>query len=244
MRSLHVEERRSARRPGWQIKLRRWPLAAGTAILAGCASVAGPTTTDLVRTQLLALLQTLNADLLGHASATLTLERWCSDHRLADPARIVARRVRGTPESIPDDLRARLAVDPRQRIAYRHVQLVCGKHVLSEADNWYVPDRLTAQMNQQLETTEAPFGRVVHRLDFQRHTLSAHLLWSPLPAAWEMSGDATPAKPRVPLRIPHAVLRHEAILYTSTHKPFSAVVETYTNEVFDFGPWAAYLESR
>src|ERR1700716_167289 len=28
------------------------------------------------------LIQTLNADLLSHDSATLTLERWCSAHRL------------------------------------------------------------------------------------------------------------------------------------------------------------------
>ena len=45
------------------------------------------------RLEALALIETLNADLLSHDSATLTLERWCADHRLADPARIVAERV-------------------------------------------------------------------------------------------------------------------------------------------------------
>ena len=44
--------------------------------------------TPLARTQALALLQTLNADLLSHDSATLTLERWCGAHRMASPARV------------------------------------------------------------------------------------------------------------------------------------------------------------
>ena len=34
--------------------------------------------TPLGRTQVLALIETLNADLLSHDSATLTLGRWCS----------------------------------------------------------------------------------------------------------------------------------------------------------------------
>src|ERR1700751_5296943 len=47
------------------------------------------------------LLQTLNADLLSHDSATLTLERWCADHRLAAPPRIVAARVAGIDKTPP-----------------------------------------------------------------------------------------------------------------------------------------------
>lgn len=38
-------------------------------------------------------------------------------------------------------------------------------------------------------------------------------------------------------------LRHQTILTTSTQLPFSAVVETYTNQVLDFGPWAAHLST-
>ena len=43
-----------------------------------------------VRLEALALLQTLNADLLSHDSATLTLDRWCTAHRMASPAPFVA----------------------------------------------------------------------------------------------------------------------------------------------------------
>ena len=186
---------------------------------------------------MLALLQTLNADLLSHDSATLTLERWCAEHLLAQPARIVARRVHEPAKPIPEELRVRLAIDAVQPLNYRHVQLTCGEHVLSEADNWYVPSRLTADMNRRLETTDEPFGKVVQALGFQRRTLTAQLLWSPLPAGWEMSAAAVEPEP---LHMPKAMLRHEAILYTSDWLPFSAVVETYTNELFDFGAWARY----
>jgi len=41
------------------------------------------------RLEALALLESLNADLLAHDSATLTIERWCAEHRLANPARFV-----------------------------------------------------------------------------------------------------------------------------------------------------------
>lgn len=197
--------------------------------LAGC-ELAPAREGYVARLEALALLQTFNADLLSHDSATLTLERWCADHHMASPPRIVARRVRDSAKAIPDDLRARLAVDAAEPVAYRHVQLACGDHILSEADNWYVPSRLTPDMNRQLDTTDEPFGKVVRPLGFQRRTIAAEMLWQPLPAGWEM------AKPRAnrALAIPQEVLRHVAILYTSAQLPFSAVVETYQRALFDF----------
>jgi chorismate-pyruvate lyase len=216
----------------------RWGSAALLILVATLTSCACLPATRVARIEALALLQTLNADLLSHDSATLTLERWCADHSLADPPRIVARRMRETVKHIPEDLRERLAVDAAEPIAHRHVQLMCGIHVLSEADNWYVPGRLTAEMNHRLENSDEPFGKVVQALGFQRRTLSKQLLWSPLPQGWEMSAANVD---HAPLRVPHSVLRHQAILYTSTHVPFSAVAETYTNQLLDFGAWKRYL---
>ena len=60
-------------------------LEAGRALAAG--SNAWPDS-FVGRLEALALIESLNADLLSHDSATLTLERWCADHRLADPPRI------------------------------------------------------------------------------------------------------------------------------------------------------------
>jgi chorismate-pyruvate lyase len=176
----------------------------------------------------LALLQTLNADLLSHDSATATLEHWCAAHHLASPARILAERDAG-PERPPSaEQRRELAVGENEPVRYRHVRLKCGEHVLSEADNWYVPGRLTPEMNQQLQSTDTPFGQVVKPLRFLRHTIESRLLWSPLPADWETQGIPPQSEP---IDVPPRLLQHRALLLLPTGVPFSEVVETYTSEI-------------
>jgi chorismate-pyruvate lyase len=187
------------------------------------------------RLEALALLQSLNAELLSHDSATLTLDRWCEAHRLAAPAKIVAEQVHGADKEPTPEQRQLLGVGPAEPIRYRRVRLHCGDRVLSEADNWYVPSRLTADMNHQLDTTDTSFGRVVQPLHFQRHTLSAKLLWAPLPEGWEM-GTAGPEKVSGTLEIPDHLLEHRAVLTTPDGTPFSEVVETYTSTVLAFPP--------
>ena len=187
------------------------------------------------RLEALALIESLNADLLAHDSATLTIEHWCADHRLADPARIVAERVSDAVKPASAEVRAALDVKAEEPLGYRRVRLKCGDHVLSEADNWYVPARLTSEMNHVLETTDTPFGKAVAALHFRRHTLSADLLWRPLPKGWETG--AAPAPPEAgALTIPDHVLEHRAVLSTPDGEPFSEVVETYTGEVLAFPP--------
>ena len=181
----------------------------------------------------LALIESLDADLLSHDSATLTLERWCDAHHLAVPAGIRAERVRGADKPAGEEQRRLLAVGDGEPIRYRRVRLACGPHVLSEADNWYVPARLTPDMNQSLDTTDIPFGRAVEALKFQRRTLSAELLWRPLPEGWEMTGALPPPGPGA-LAIPDEVLRHRAVLTLPDGTPFSEVVETYSGEVLAF----------
>jgi len=190
----------------------RWLVASLIAAHAGCALGPQPGAPAFAQ------LQALDADLRSHYSATLTLEHWCADHHLADPPRIVARRLRDMEKPLPGELRAQLAIDADEPIAYRHVQLVCGQHVFSEADNWYVPSRLTPAMNRQLATTDEPFGKILRLLGFQRRTLSAVVLW-----------HTSPQQPG----LPRDVLRHTAVLYTSAQLPFSAVIETYQNGLFE-----------
>src|ERR1700761_2332278 len=143
----------------------------------------------VTRIEALALLESLNADLLSNDSATLTLDRWCEAHRMASPAKIVAERVHDVDKAPTDEVRQLLGVNGTDPVRYRHVRLHCGEHVLSEADNWYVPARLTSEMNQVLDTTDTAFGRAVQALHFHRRTLSARLLWSPLPQGWEMAAS-------------------------------------------------------
>ena len=191
--------------------------------------------TPVARVETLALLQTLNADLLSNDSATLTLDRWCAAHELASPAKIVAERIHADDKTPPGEVRGLLSVGAADEVRYRHVRLRCGEHVLSEADNWYVPGRLTPQMNETLDTSDTAFGRAVQALHFKRRTLSARLLWSPLPEGWEM-GAKLPQRTRKGLRIPAEIIQHQAVLALPDGTPFSVVVETYTGEVLNFTP--------
>ena len=88
-------------------------------------------------------------------------------------------------------------------------------------------------MNQVLDTTDTAFGRAVQALNFRRWTLSAKLLWSPLPQDWEM-GAPLPEQRAATLTIPHEVLEHRAVLRLPDGTPFSEVVEIYTGEVLAF----------
>ena len=187
----------------------------------------------LARVEAVAVLQTLNADLLSHDSATLTLERWCGAHQLASPPKIVASQVPGVDKPPTPEQRRELDVEPNDVVRYRRVRLMCGELVLSEADNWYVPGRLTPEMNKLLDTTNTPFGVVVRALHFQRHTLSSTLLWLPLPAGWET--NAAGAQSTVADQpMPSKLLEHRAVLTLPDGTPFSEVVEAYTDKVLAF----------
>ena len=166
--------------------------------------------------------QRLNADLLSRDSATATLQLWCEAHGPGGGTKIVARRIKGRDKAAGKAERRALRVFARTPVAYRRVELLCGDKVLSEADNWYVPARLTPAMNTALEQSQTPFGVVVRPLDFQRRTLSSELLLG--------TGIMAQPKPGM-LVIPHEVLRHRAVLSTPNGRPFSLVVETYTDQV-------------
>ncbi len=183
------------------------------------------------RVEALALLETLNSELLSNNSATLTLEHWCDVHHLASPPRIKAVRVTDMDKALSPEQRQELHVTPTEPVRYRRVRLECGAIVLSEADNWYVPSRLTPEMNKLLDTTETPFGRAVQALHFQRRTLSAQVLWRPLPDGWEMNTAGTNAAV-VPM--PATLLEHRAVLTLPDGTPFSEVVESYTANVLGF----------
>lgn len=149
------------------------------------------------------------AVLAANDSATSALGQWCAARGIADPPiiRAVADRAAVRPPSA--QVRAALGVGSQELFGYRHVQLFCGKTVLSVAHNWYVPDRLEPHMNHTLETTDTPFGRVVAPLKFHRERLA------------EKRGavDECPAG---------TVLSHRALLRLSNGRAISFVVECYT----------------
>ncbi|MBP7649175.1 MAG: hypothetical protein KA085_09135 [Phenylobacterium sp.] len=162
--------------------------------------------------------QALDAELLSRDSATATLQRWCDAHGPGGETKIVARRILGANKEPGKVERRSLGVFARTPVAYRRVQLLCGDKVLSEADNWYVPARLTPAMNSTLAQTQTPFGVAVRRLNFRRRTLSSDVL---------LLKNLNLERPGVP----HEVLRHRAVLSTPNGRPFSLVVETYTDQL-------------
>lgn len=94
-------------------------------------------------------------------------------------------------------------------MAFRHVQLLCGTMVLSDAKNWYVPARLTPAMNAALLSTGTPFGTVVRPLGFRRERLESH------------RGRAAECPAGT-------VLSHKAVLRLADGRGISLVAECYT----------------
>jgi chorismate-pyruvate lyase len=164
-----------------------------------------------------AMVRTLNAELLASRSATQVLSAWCGDHHLAADPTILARRDRAIDKRPSAEQREHLRVSADEPVAYRHVRLHCGARILSEADNWYVPARLTAEMNHALETTDTSFGTVVRPLEPTRETLSVTMFW--------------PAPAGEPAAIPDALFAHRAVLFTRDHVPFSEVYAVYRRQV-------------
>lgn len=144
--------------------------------------------------------------LASRESATLALQEWCEALGIAQPARIVAERVHGKDASPPAGLSRLLGTDTP---GYRHVRLSCGGAILSEAHNWYVPARLTPEMNRVLDTSDTPFGKVVAPLGFRREMLQSR----------RGRGEGCPAG---------TVLSNRALLRMADGRPLALVIECYT----------------
>ncbi|NHN85363.1 hypothetical protein GOB93_12030 [Acetobacter musti] len=155
------------------------------------------------------ILQDLDETLLAAASATRALELWCETRQLYPaPVRIEATVKRNETVAAPDDIRELLAVGTEETVRYRRVHLTSGGPVLSRAENWYVPARLTAAMNRLLNTTTEPFGRVVSSLLISRETMESRKL------SFSAASDG--------------ILQHVAVLRRGDGTPVSVVREIYT----------------
>lgn len=187
------------------------------------------------RLALEAVAQRLNAQVLAADSATKVLRDWCAEQGLAVDPRIRAVRDQGVVRPPSAETLARLEVSRPDQVRHRFVRLWCGEVLLSEADNWYVPERLTEEMNRRLETTDTPFGIVVESLRPVRRTESVEQLWQLVPPGWErlsrldlrwwsLTHDGPPGAedPGQPM------FRHVAVLRGGAERwPISEVRETY-----------------
>ncbi len=201
------------------------------------SSASGWTDSYQSRLEALALLQSINANILGSTSATASLQQWCADHHMASEPTISARLIPGAANPPTAEQLRRLNVKDGSALKYRLVELRCGEHILSVAENWYVPARLTADMNHLLENTDTPFGKVVLPLAPFRRTFEAKLLWSPLPQNWELTPPITAqtaANARQPLIIPAELFSHRAVLYSKDNLPIAEVSERYQGTLLNF----------
>ncbi len=137
------------------------------------------------------------ADIAQASSATAVLQARCSTHP------ITAIRVNDKVKAPPRAIRARLGIASHQQVRYRHVRLMCGTTLYSDADNWYVPDRLTPAMNSALDTSETPFGKVIAPLNARRTII------------------------RTRMRRHGSFLTVTAVLTSEAGQPLSGVVERY-----------------
>src|SRR5262245_35314533 len=75
----------------------------------------------LTRLEARRIIQTRNGELLASRSATLTLEKWCADHRLAAEPKILAKLIRGKEKPASPETRQRLQVSAEEPVKHRHV---------------------------------------------------------------------------------------------------------------------------
>jgi chorismate-pyruvate lyase len=148
-------------------------------------------------------LRALNAELLSHDSATAVLQAICD--RRAPGQKIMARKSSWAPEEgALEAARADLSVEPDEPVRYRQVELTCGEEVLSSAENWYVPARLTPEIDAVLTGGDTPFGTAIAALRPTRRTLDSRRL--------HRGGD---------------ILRHRALVLDQAGRPLALVIETY-----------------
>ncbi len=226
----------AAAKPGrdtGQVRL-RFGIAIVAALAVGLVAgllIAPSETDELDRNlRLYAVAEQARSAILASPSATSTLQAWCRDHRLAPDPKIVAQNEAGANAPLTDAQRTDLQLGAGDSVRYRRVRLTCGDRLLSEAENWYVPNRLTPEMNDQLDRTTTPFGTVVQSLTPSRTTLRTTFDWQLLPGDWtredistlrENASDATFDANRTVFSI-EAVLRR-----ASDRLPISLVRENY-----------------
>ena len=165
------------------------------------------------RAKAAALLEALNASAAASSQCDHGARALVPGARYAARSPVLAQLVHGGVKAPSSDQRHRLAVDLEEPVRHRHVRLACAGRVLSQADNWYVPGRLTPAMNQILDRSDTPFGRAVRNMPFRRQVLAVERLW------------VTTASPP-----PSWVLRHRALLIRADGAPISEVLETYSRD--------------
>lgn len=113
----------------------------------------------------------LFSHLHAHATATQALTIWCKARFPQLGERVETRLLEGC-EMSSATYRGPLRPGAGERLAYRRVELCWGKLVLSQAENWYFPDRLPGDAARRISETREPFGAAIAGFDPSRQLLS------------------------------------------------------------------------
>ena len=110
-------------------------------------------------------------DLVHHMTnydtATAALNTWCAERLHPHDSRITASVL--VDESVPvDTYEGILAIQAGELLRYRRVVLKWGHTAVSEAENWYLPERLPPLMRWQMRHGNQPFGQIIHPLQPRR----------------------------------------------------------------------------
>jgi hypothetical protein len=168
-----------------------------------------------------ALVRELSEHLLRASTATAALHTWCVARSLGAGPITVVKQAPDRPCSPDDDMLDELRPERHERIAYRRVRLVRGPLVLSEADNWFVPERLPPEVRELLEDTDVPFGTAITPLQPSRRTYFVRFVESS--AAWKASAEDSP----LVLAPAMMILEHKAVVLDRDRRPLSVVSERY-----------------
>ena len=74
-------------------------------------------------------------------------------HRLASNPQMAIERVLDAEESPTEAQRKMLATSAKEPVRHRKVRVLCGSTVLLEADDWYLPSRVSPKVSALIEGT-------------------------------------------------------------------------------------------
>ena len=168
-----------------------------------------------------ALAGELSDHLLRASTATEALRTWCAARSLSTGPITVVKQAPDQPRSPDNDMLDELRPERHERIAYRRVRLVRGPLVLSEADNWFIPDRLPPDVRELLETTDVPFGAAVAQLRPWRRTFFVRF------GEWSAGRVADAGDHPLGLSPAMTILEHRAVVLDRNRRPLSVVSERY-----------------
>jgi uncharacterized protein YjiS (DUF1127 family) len=213
------------------------PLSSDRACRLASQDTAGDHPLPTTPAKVAALVRELSDHLLHASTATEALHAWCAARGLSTGPITAVKQDPDQRRYPDDDMLDELRPERHERIAYRCVRLVRGLVLLSEADNWFIPDRLPPEVHDLLEATDVPFGAAVAALQPSRRTYFVR--FAELSTASEAGTGGCPAG----LSSSMPILEHKAAVLGRNRQPLDVVSERYCAallggvEAPSFGPW-------